>query len=179
MFVQKFLGNVVQQAFIEIVASQLRVALATQHLDDSSLHPHDRDVERPAAKVVDDDLFRAGRFRMVNECSGRRFVDDTFDLQSLNKLTEPLLMASRCPRFAILTPQSTLALRRIPCIASVLRKSYEKLSRFPQFVGQDLDSRPDRVIGHGKGHPDALPRVIPGFVEPIEKILAGHDQDAA
>ena len=83
----EFGDDVVDHPLVEVLAAEERVAVGGQHLelvflvDDRDFN--DRDIERPAAQVVDRDL--AVAFLLIEpECERRGcgLVDDPFDLES-------------------------------------------------------------------------------------------------
>ena len=78
----EIVANVVQQQLVEVVAAQVRVAVAGKHLHHPALDLHDRDVEGAAAEVVDQQPFHFGRVRVVGQRGGGRLVDDPHDLQA-------------------------------------------------------------------------------------------------
>ena len=75
-------ADVVEEQLVEVVAAELGVAVAGEDLDDALLDLHDRDVERAAAQVVDEQPLQLGRVRVVGEHGGGRLVDDPDDLQA-------------------------------------------------------------------------------------------------
>ena len=77
----EFVADVVQQQLVEIVAAELRVAVAGLDLDHAVLDLRHRDVERAAAQVVDQEPLHLGRMGVVGEHGGGRLVDDPDDLQ--------------------------------------------------------------------------------------------------
>ena len=78
----KRVADVVEEQLVEIVAAELGVAVAGQDLDDAVLDLGDRDVERAAAQVVDQQPLHLGGMRVVGQHGGGRLVDDPDDLQS-------------------------------------------------------------------------------------------------
>src|SRR5207249_4459288 len=67
---------------VKIVAAQLRIAVAGQHLDNALLSLHDGHVEGSATKVVDEHAAQGGLARVVSQGRGRRLVEDAHDLQA-------------------------------------------------------------------------------------------------
>ena len=78
----KFGDDVAQQQVVEIVAAELCVAVAGEHLDDAFLRLHERDIERAAAEVIDEDAVQMAVLRIVGERGGGRLVEDAHDLQA-------------------------------------------------------------------------------------------------
>ena len=74
-------ADVVEEQLIEVVAAELRVAVAGEDLDHAVLDLGDRDVERAAAQVVDEEAFLLPRVGVVGEDGGGRLVDDPDDFQ--------------------------------------------------------------------------------------------------
>ncbi len=72
----------VEQQLVEVVAAELGVAVAGVDLDDAVLDLRQRDVERAAAQVVDQQPLHLGRVRVVGQHGGGRLVDDPDDLQA-------------------------------------------------------------------------------------------------
>ena len=64
------------QEEVDVVAAEMRVAARRQHLKDAVLDAEDRDVERPAAEVVDSDEPRVPLVESVRERRRGRLVDD-------------------------------------------------------------------------------------------------------
>ena len=67
---------------VEVVAAELVVAGGGQDLDDALFDAHHRDVEGPAAQVVDEEGAASRAAALVAERGGRRFVDDPHDRQA-------------------------------------------------------------------------------------------------
>ena len=71
-------------AIVEVVAAEVRVAVGRLHLDDALADLEHRDVERAAAEVVDGDRFVLLLVEAVGERRGRRLVDDAQHVQAGN-----------------------------------------------------------------------------------------------
>src|SRR5262249_46038722 len=69
-------------AVIEIVAAQMRVAVGRLHFDHALAHLEDRDVERAAAEVVYGDCLVLLLVEAVGERGRGRLVDDAKDVQA-------------------------------------------------------------------------------------------------
>ena len=74
--------QVVDDALVEVVAAQMRVAGGGQNLDDAVADVQDGDVEGAAAQVVDHDLLLGFLIHAVGQGRGGGLVDDTLDLQT-------------------------------------------------------------------------------------------------
>ena len=73
----------VDDALVEVVAAQERVAVGGLDFEDALAHAQDRDVEGAAAQVVDgDDLVFALLVEAVGQRRGGRLVDDAQDFQA-------------------------------------------------------------------------------------------------
>ena len=72
----------VDDALIEIVAAEMRVAVGRLHLDDAFADFEDRDVERAAAEVVDGDRLVLLLVETVGQRRRGRLVDDAQDVQA-------------------------------------------------------------------------------------------------
>ena len=104
---------------IEIIAAEMIVAMAGDDLHNAALDPHDGDVERSAAEVVDENPFPLMVGGFVNERRRRGFVDDPHDFE-----TGDLARLARC-----------LALR----VGKVGRHGdYRLLNRMSQPLPRDL-----------------------------------------
>ena len=55
----ELLGELVDDALVEVLAAEVRVAARRLHAEDAARDLEDRDVERAAAEVVDGDALRA------------------------------------------------------------------------------------------------------------------------
>ena len=75
-------ADVVEEHLVEVVAAEVGIAVAGEDLDDARLDLGDRDVERPAAEVVDQEPLHIGRVGVVGQHGGGRLVDDPDDLQA-------------------------------------------------------------------------------------------------
>ena len=72
----------VDDALIEVVAAEVRVAVGRLDLDDAFADFEDRDVERAAAEVVDGDRLVLLLVEAVGERRGGRLVDDAHHLEA-------------------------------------------------------------------------------------------------
>ena len=81
VLVGEFLGQLLGQGDVEVVAPQVGVAGRGQHLDDAVLDVQDRDVDGAAAEVVDDDLGLFFQVDGIGQRRRRRFVDDALDVE--------------------------------------------------------------------------------------------------
>ena len=66
----------IDDALVEIVSAEMRIAVGGLDLDDTLAHLEDRDVERPAAEVIDRDGLVLLLVEPVRERGCRRLVDD-------------------------------------------------------------------------------------------------------
>src|ERR1035437_9315444 len=71
----------VDDPLVDVVAAQVGVAIRRLHLDDPFPHLEDRDVEGPAAEVVDGDRLVLLLVETVGERGRRRLVDEALHLQ--------------------------------------------------------------------------------------------------
>ena len=78
----EFVGDVVDQALVEVVAAQTVVAGGGEHLEDAVADFHQRHVERAAAEVVHEDLVRVALVETVRQRRRGRLVDDALDLET-------------------------------------------------------------------------------------------------
>jgi hypothetical protein len=78
----EFIGQVIDERLIEIVAAQVRVAVDAENLKDALAHVQHRHVERAAAQVEDADLLVLLAVQPVSQCRGRRLGEHADDLQS-------------------------------------------------------------------------------------------------
>ena len=69
-------------ALVEVVAAQVRVAVGRLDLEDALAQLQDRDVEGAAAQVVDGDLLVVLLVQAVGQGRGGGFVDDPLDVQA-------------------------------------------------------------------------------------------------
>ena len=69
-------------AIVEVVAAEVRVAVGRLHLDDAFAHFEHRDVERAAAEVVDGDRLVLLLVEAVGERRRGRLVDDAQHVQA-------------------------------------------------------------------------------------------------
>ena len=71
-----------EQQLVEIVTAEVGVAVAGEDLDHPRLDLRDRDVERAAAEVVNEQALHLGGVRIIREHGRGRLVDDPDDLQA-------------------------------------------------------------------------------------------------
>ena len=74
-------ADVLEQQIVEVVAAELRVAVAGQHLDDAFLGLHDGHVEGAAAEVVDEHAAQLALAGVVGQRGGGRLVEDAHHFQ--------------------------------------------------------------------------------------------------
>ena len=72
----------VDDALVEVVAAEVRVAVRGLDLEDAVAELEDRDVERAAAEVVDGDLLVLLLVEAVGERRRGRLVDDPLDVEA-------------------------------------------------------------------------------------------------
>ena len=72
----------VDEDFVEVVPTQVGIAVGGEYFDRARFDFEDRHVERPPAEVKHADLFFLHLFEAVCQCSGSRLVDDTDDFQT-------------------------------------------------------------------------------------------------
>ena len=75
-------ADVVEEQLVEIVATELSIAVAGLDFDDAVLDLGDGDVEGPTPQIVDKQPLHFGRMRVVSEYGRGRLVDDSDNLQS-------------------------------------------------------------------------------------------------
>ena len=78
----ELVGQPVDDALVEVVAAQVRVAVGRLHLEDALAQFQDRDVERAAAQVIDGDALVLLLVQPVGQRGGGRLVDDAQHLQA-------------------------------------------------------------------------------------------------
>ena len=74
--------DVLDEELVEVVATEVGVAVAGFHLDDAALGDDDRDVEGAAAEVIDEEIFIGGFLCSVGEGGGGRLVEDALDVEA-------------------------------------------------------------------------------------------------
>ena len=72
----ELVGEPVDDALVEVVAAQVRVAVGGLDLEDALAQLQDRDVERAAAQVIDGDALVLLLVEAVGQRGRRRLVDD-------------------------------------------------------------------------------------------------------
>src|SRR4051812_3423500 len=85
MGVLELTGKEVDDAYVEVVAAESRVAAGGKDVEDAVANAKDRDVERAAAEVEHDDALVDAALEAIGQRGRRRFVDDAFDGQSRNR----------------------------------------------------------------------------------------------
>ena len=78
----ELVGDVVDQALVEVVAAQVGVAVGADDAEHAVGHFQHRDVERAAAEVEHDDLFVLLLVEAIGQRGGGRLVDDPGDFQA-------------------------------------------------------------------------------------------------
>ena len=68
-------------ALVEVVTAQMRVAVGGFHLDDAFAHLENGDIEGAAAEIVDGDRLVLLLVEAVRQSGGGRLVDDAHDLE--------------------------------------------------------------------------------------------------
>ena len=80
----ELLQQPLDQPLVDIVATQMSVAVGGLDLDHTLAHLENRDIESAAAKVVDGDQLVSRLVQTVGQRRCRRLVDQSFHLQSSN-----------------------------------------------------------------------------------------------
>lgn len=80
----EFIGHVVDQHLVDVVATEVAVAVGADDPEDAVGHLQDGDVERPAAEVEHGDLLVPLAVQSVGERRGGRLVDDARDFKPGN-----------------------------------------------------------------------------------------------
>ena len=78
----ELLRQPIDDALVEVVAAEVRVAAGRLHLEGAFAQLQDRDIERAAAEVEHGDRLVAPLFEAVGERGGRRLVNDAQHLQA-------------------------------------------------------------------------------------------------
>ena len=78
----ELVGHVIDDALIEVVAAQERVAVGGLDFKHAFAHVEDRDVERAAAQVIHGDRFVLLLVQAVRQRRSRRLVDDAQHFQA-------------------------------------------------------------------------------------------------
>ncbi len=81
MLLGKRIADVVEEQLVEIVATELRVAVTGLDLDDAVFDLGQGDVERSASQVIDQEPLHLGRMRVISQHGGGRLVDDSDNVQ--------------------------------------------------------------------------------------------------
>ena len=77
----EMLDNPLDDLAIEVVAAEMVVAVARDHLDDAFLDPNDRHVECSAAEIVDQQTFALLLRGLIDQRRRRRLIDDAHHFQ--------------------------------------------------------------------------------------------------
>ena len=85
----KRVGEAVDDALVEVLAAEVRVAVGRLHAEDAVANLEDRDVERAAAEVVDGDALGVLLLEAVGERGRRRLVDDALDVEARRSAPRP------------------------------------------------------------------------------------------
>ena len=79
----EFIGDKIEHPLVKIVPPEVRVAVCRFHFEHSVAELEDRDIERPAAEIVNGDLeVFVFLVESVRERGGGRLIDDALDLES-------------------------------------------------------------------------------------------------
>src|SRR5690606_5137423 len=78
----EFVREPVDDHLVEVITTEVRIAVGRQHLEDAFGEIEDRDVVRTTTEVVDGDLLVALLVEAVRERRRRRLVDDAADLET-------------------------------------------------------------------------------------------------
>src|SRR5215831_3279816 len=76
------LQHMLDDLVVEVVAAQVIVPMACDHLDDPSLDAHDRRIEGSPTKIVDQDALALMLRGLIDQRCGRRFIDYANHLQA-------------------------------------------------------------------------------------------------
>ena len=79
----------IDDPLVEVVATEVGVAVGRLDLEDAVAQLQDRDVERAAAQVVDGDLLVLLLVEAVGQRRGGRLVDDPLDLEAGDPCRRP------------------------------------------------------------------------------------------
>ena len=80
MILLEFIDQPVHDALIEVIATEIGIAVGRLDLEDAVADLKDGDVERTATQVVDDDPFVLLLVQTVGEGCGGRFINDPEDI---------------------------------------------------------------------------------------------------
>jgi len=78
----ELVGHVVDDALVEVVATQEGIAVGAADLKHAVADVQDRDVKGAAAQIVDGDRLILLLAQAISQAGGRRLVDDTLDIQA-------------------------------------------------------------------------------------------------
>src|SRR5262245_24430710 len=76
--------DMLRDLVVEIIATQVIVAVTGDHLDHSLLDAHDRCIECPTAQIVDQDALALMLRSLIDEGCGGWLVDDANDFEAGN-----------------------------------------------------------------------------------------------
>src|SRR6267378_3445930 len=83
MLAIKFFRHMIDDGVVPILAAEPVIAVGRDHVDVLALNAHDRDVERSAAKVEDEDgLILVQFIKTIGERSGGRLIDDLQNVEA-------------------------------------------------------------------------------------------------
>src|SRR5262245_23913495 len=80
----QMLKDTLHDLVVEIIATQVIVAVTGDHLDHSLLDAHDRCIERPTAQIVDQDAIALMLRSLLGGGCGGLLVDDANDFEAGN-----------------------------------------------------------------------------------------------
>ena len=83
-FLAEFLADKINEALIEIIATEMSVSIGCKHFEDAIADIENGNVECPAAEIKDGDTRILALFQAVGECRSGWFVDDSLDFKSSN-----------------------------------------------------------------------------------------------
>ena len=88
----EFLNQPIDDAIVNIIAAEVRVAVGGLHFDHALAHFQDRNIERAAAEVVDRNRFVFLLVQTIGQRRRRGFVDDALHLKTGDRRRRPSLL---------------------------------------------------------------------------------------
>ena len=82
LFLLELFRQPVDNSLVQVVTTQVRVAVRRLHLEDTIANVQDRHVKRAAAEIVDGDVLVLLLVETVSQRGRRRLVDDPQDIQA-------------------------------------------------------------------------------------------------